>query len=105
MPPLGTPRLRDLPLRRLEDLECEYYLRFSVPDRPGVLAGITGPLAAGGISIASLLQPERHASELVPVVITTHMAKEAALRQALAEIAASREVGVQPQLIRIEREI
>ncbi len=105
VPPLGTPRLRDLPLRRLEDLECEYYLRFSVPDRPGVLAGITGPLAAGGISIASLLQPERHASELVPVVITTHMAKEAALRQALAEIAASREVGVQPQLIRIEREI
>ena len=105
VPPLGTPLLRDLPLRSLEDLECEYYLRFSVPDRPGVLAGITGALATRGISVASLLQPERHASEVVPVVITTHMAKEAALRQALAEIAASREVGVEPQVIRIEREI
>ncbi len=105
VPPLGTPVLRRLPLRRASDIECEYYLRFSVPDRPGVLAGITGALGARGISIASLLQPERHESEAVPVVITTHTAKEANLRQALGEIGRIREVTLPPQVIRIEREI
>ena len=105
VPPLGTPELRQIPLRREADIESEYYLRFTVPDRPGVLATLTGALGARAISIASLVQPERHESEAVPVVITTHVAKESALRQALAEVSASVEVRVEPQTIRIEREI
>ena len=105
VPPLGTQKLRRLPLVREGDLEGEFYLRFSVLDRPGVLAGITSALGARGISIASVLQPERHASEAVPIVIMTHTAKEAALREALGEIARSSEVNATPQVIRIEREI
>ena len=105
VPPLGTWSLRVLPMLREGDLEGEYYLRFTVLDRPGVLAGITGALGAQGISIASLVQPERHESEAVPVVIMTHAAKEAALRRALAEIARAGEVSAPTQMIRIEREI
>ncbi len=105
VPPLGTWSLRKLPLVPADDLHGEYYLRFTVLDRPGVLAGITGALGAQGISIASLLQPERHASEAVPVVIMTHDAKEAALRRALAEIARAGEVSETTQVIRIERDI
>ena len=105
VPPLGTQKLRRLPLMREEDLEGEFYLRFSVLDRPGVLAGITSALGARGISIASVLQPERHESEAVPIVIMTHVAKEAALREALAEIGRSGEVNAEPQVIRIERGI
>lgn len=105
VPPLGTHTLRKVPLRPEDDLEGEYYLRFQVRDRPGVLASITGALGSRGISIASVLQPERHESEAVPVVIVTHSAKGAALREALAEIAGGGEVSVSPQVIRIEREL
>ena len=105
VPPLGTHTLRELPLVSEDDLEAEFYLRFRVPDRPGVLALITGALAARGISIASVLQPERHTTEAVPVVIMTHSAKRAALRQALAEIGSAGEVSASPQVLRIEREL
>jgi homoserine dehydrogenase len=105
VPPLGTPELRELPVRRQADLEGEFYLRFSVADRPNVLAHISGALGARGISIASVLQPERHASEAVPVVIVTHLAKESSLREALAEIDRLVEVTGPSQAIRIEREI
>ena len=105
VPPLGTADLRELPVRRQEDLESEFYLRFSVVDRPNVLAHITGALGARGISIASVVQPERHASEAVPVVIVTHLAKESSLREALGEIDDLGDVTGPSQAIRIEREI
>jgi homoserine dehydrogenase len=105
VPPLGTPILRDALLRRIEDLEAEYYLRFSVRDRPGVLSRITGALGERGISIAAMVQPERHEVESVPVVITTHLAKGGELTAALAEIDAMPDVGAPTQVIRIEREI
>jgi len=105
VPPLGTPVLRELPLRRREDLEGEYYLRFTALDRPGVLSRIAGSLGEQGISIASVLQLERHASEAVPVVMMTHPAKEVALRAALAEVARMGDVTASTQVIPVEREI
>jgi homoserine dehydrogenase len=105
VPPLGIPQLRDLPLRRKEDLEGEYYLRFTALDRPGVLSRIAGALGGRGISIASVLQMERHASEAVPVVMMTHLAKEAALRAALAETARIGDVTAPTQVIPVEREL
>ncbi len=105
VPPLGTPTLREVALRRKEDLEGEYYLRFTALDRPGVLSHIAGALGQQGISIASLLQLERHASEAVPVVMMTHPAKEAALRTALAEISRMGDVTAPTQVIPVEREI
>jgi homoserine dehydrogenase len=105
VPPLGTPTLRDVPIVRSEDLEGEYYLRFSVLDRPGVLAAIAGALGERGISIASVVQPERHESRAVPVVIMTHRAREAALRKALEEIDQQGAVQDETRVIRIEREI
>ena len=105
VPPLGTPQLRALPLRPTEDLVGEYYLRFSAVNRPGVLARITGELGDHGISIASVVQREQAGSEVVPVVIMTHAAKEAGLVAALRAIEGMGEVTGRVQLIRVEREI
>jgi homoserine dehydrogenase len=105
VPPLGTTRLQKLPLRPLSDLEAEYYLRFSVIDRPGVLATITGALGESQISIASLLQPEQGESEAVPVVIMTHGAKEASLSAALGQITERAALTLPTQVIRIERDL
>lgn len=65
------------------------YLRFSVPDRPGVLAAVSGLFAAQGISIKSVLQPETREDGMVPLVITTH----AAPGSAFASLAKSLEAG------------
>ncbi len=105
VPPLGTPRPRVVRVRPTDDLEGEYYIRLTALDRPGVLSRITGALGARGISISSVLQLERSESEAVPVVLMTHTAKEAALREALLEIDGLGDATAPTQLIRVEREI
>lgn len=70
-------------LRRINELECRYYIRFMAKDQPGVLAKISGILAKFGISIASVTQKERHKPEVVPIVMITHEAREKNLRSAL----------------------
>jgi homoserine dehydrogenase len=60
-----------------------YYLGFSVVEQPGVLAKICGILGNHGISIASVIQKESISEEFVPVVMTTHLAKERDLRTAV----------------------
>ena len=73
-------------LRSIEDVESRYYIRCSVIDKPGGLAKITGILGRHHISIASVLQKERKAARIVPVVLMTHEATERQMRAALAEI-------------------
>jgi homoserine dehydrogenase len=105
VPPMGRPVLRAARLRRTQDIEGEYYLRFAAIDEPGVLSRITGSLGGRGISIASVIQLERGPARSVPVVLMTHRAKEAALREALAEIDRTGDVAGVTQVIRIEREL
>jgi homoserine dehydrogenase len=67
---------------------CRWYLRFSVLDRPGVLARIAGVLGAFDVSIEQMLQQGREAQSEAPVqvVMLTHEAREANIRHALREI-------------------
>ena len=71
-------------------------------DRPGVLAGITGILGKLQISIASVLQTERKAGGVVPVVVMTHRAREKNIRSALAHIDRLPYVKARTVLIRVE---
>jgi homoserine dehydrogenase len=79
-----------------------YYLRLMVIDRPGVIADVTAVLRDYGVSLGSLLQHGRSPGEAVPVVLVTHDTQEAAMRAALARIAALDAVLEPPALIRIE---
>ena len=98
--------LRERPLVPLGELVGRSYLRFSVLDRPAVLAGITGALGARDIGIESVLQKGRAGADgSVPVLILTHDAREDALRDALAEIDAMDEVTAPTRLLRIEEEL
>jgi homoserine dehydrogenase len=70
-------------------LAGRYYLRFTVEDRPGVLAEIAGVLGRHQISIASVIQHEpsgESGNRVVPLVIMTYQAKEGAAQAAMAEI-------------------
>lgn len=79
------------------------YLRFTVIDRPGVIAVLSRCLADQAVSIESMLQRSRSPSEPVPVVMITHEAREASMTKALAAIVAAGVVTEQPVMIRMER--
>ena len=102
--PLGYPlaQQRRVPLKPMDDLISEYYLRFMVVDRPGVLAKISGILGRHQISIASVIQREREHGASVPIVIRTHEARERDLRRALQQIDRLAVVRAKSVLIRIE---
>jgi homoserine dehydrogenase len=80
--------LKDARLGDIGELVGEYYMRFTVDDKPGVLAEIAGILGKEGVSIAHLVQdaPDEQAQANVEVVLLTHAAKEASVRGALARI-------------------
>ncbi|MDA8166087.1 MAG: homoserine dehydrogenase [Desulfobacteraceae bacterium] len=78
--------LRPRRITPLEELQGPYYIRISAVDHPGVLSTISGILGKHGISIESVIQKGRNAQGSVPVVMVTHDAREAAVRQALAQI-------------------
>jgi len=76
-----------LPVLPIEEVRSRYYLRFDVEDRPGVLAGIAGVLGRHDISVASVLQHEPTRPDSIPLVITTHEAREGNVQAALEAIA------------------
>jgi homoserine dehydrogenase len=91
-----------LVLRPLDALETRYYLRFSVLDRPGVLAAIADSFGRHGISIASVTQKETGREDRIPVIFLTHRAMEKNLRTAVAEVEKMDFVQAKTQVIRIE---
>jgi homoserine dehydrogenase len=102
--PLGylDERVRDLPIKPIGEIVSKYYIRFSVVDKPGVIARIAGELGKNGISIESMIQTARSVQESVPIVIMTHEAREMDVRKALAEIDSFDIVREKSNLIRIE---
>ncbi len=96
-------RLAPRELAPMSDVETGYYVRFSVFDRPGVLARITGALGERGVSIEQIVQTGRGSADVpVDVVMLTHEAKEAAMQAALSQIAASDYVAQPPRMIRVQ---
>ena len=89
--------MSDLPVLAMDQVVTSYYLRLRVADQAGVLARVTGILAASDISIDAVLQ--READEVVgegnvpegtrgtpqtDVIILTHDCVEARMNAALA---------------------
>ncbi|HET6251510.1 MAG TPA: homoserine dehydrogenase [Tepidisphaeraceae bacterium] len=70
----------------MDQLKSRYYLRLTARDLPGVMAQITHALGQQGISLSAIRQHEAEDSQFVPVVITTHLAREGAIRAAVKEI-------------------
>lgn len=69
----------------IEQLRSRYYLRLTARDLPGVMADVTRALGEQGISLSAIRQHEGN-SQFVPVVVTTHTAREGAVRAALKVI-------------------
>jgi len=77
-------------LRAMSQLQSRYFLRLLTLDRPGVMAAIATVLGDRGISLASVVQKESVVlGDDVPgaeIVLTTHVASEAAVQDAIATL-------------------
>jgi homoserine dehydrogenase len=82
-----SPKATVLPFK---ELNSRYYLRLTANDRPGVMAAVATVLGNQGISISAILQRESldegAPGGSIPIVITTHLANEGAVQQALRQI-------------------
>lgn len=83
------------------EVECKYYLRVLVKDKPGVLGEITTALGKHGISLRSVIQRGEEAED-VKLILITHKTKEESIQNALKDIGELQTVSSIENLIRIE---
>ncbi|MCD6471658.1 homoserine dehydrogenase [Candidatus Aerophobetes bacterium] len=98
---------KQLNLKDMNEIKTEYYLRFNVLDRVGVLAKISGILGNHDISINSVIQKGRGKglNNAVSIIMLTHKAKERDIQNSLREINNLPIVREKPLLIRVEEGI
>jgi homoserine dehydrogenase len=96
---------KGIPVSPFSEVDSEYYLRFQVLDKPGVLSKIAGALGSHQISISSVIQKGRKQESAVPIFIVTHNAKEKDMRAALEETDRLPVVLDRTRMIRIENNL
>ncbi len=72
----------------VDDFTTPYYVRFTVQDRPGIIASLAGIFSRHDINIESVLQEPDHPKDSLPFVITLERCRSAVVAAALSEIAA-----------------
>lgn len=92
----------DIPVLPMEEIETAYYLRLLAVDRPGVLARVATILSEHGISIEAILQRDSTEGELVPIILLTHVTKEAAMNEVIREIESLADIAGDVMRIRVE---
>jgi homoserine dehydrogenase len=101
VPPF-VPHDRHGKVLSIDEVISRYYVRLNVVDKPGTMAKITAVLAELKIGISSIIQPEGHEGESVPLILMCHEAPNAAMKKALARIAKLPVVKSPPVMIRVE---
>jgi homoserine dehydrogenase len=101
LPPF-VPHEQDGSVAPIEEIVSRYFIRLNVKDVPGTLGKITNILGAAKIGISSVIQPEGHAGETVPLILMLHDAPNGAVTKALKKIAALAVVKGEPVLLRVE---
>ncbi len=92
----------------IDDVETRYYFRMTVMDRPGVFARIAQVFGEHQISLSAVVQHESPAQQgngpSVPIVVTTHRAKEGYVRRAIESLRTLDVVLADPICIRVVEE-
>jgi len=101
IPPF-VPHAREGSVLPLDEVVSRYYVRLSVVDRPGTLAKIATILGQAKIGISSVIQPEGHEGESVPLILMIHDASNAAMQRALGKIGQLSVVKENPVMFRVE---
>ncbi|MDA1274357.1 MAG: homoserine dehydrogenase [Verrucomicrobia bacterium] len=101
IPPF-VPHEGDGAVLDIDDVVSRYYVRLSVVDKPGTLARIATILGQSKIGISSVIQPEGHEGESVPLILMIHDAPHSEMNKAFARIGRLSVVKAPPKMIRVE---
>jgi homoserine dehydrogenase len=93
----------EIAVKSITSILSRYYLRFYVIDKPSVLAAITKVLGKHKVSISDVIQRERSAGKVVPLILLTHEAPEKDVRAAIRVIDRLSLVKGKSQVIRMEQ--
>jgi homoserine dehydrogenase len=100
--PMPVPTSAEaIPLDAAESAQRRFYLRFSAADQAGVLAQICNIFWKHNISIAAVIQKEAVSAEFVPIIMTTHLAREGDLQKAIEQVDKLDVVKAKTRVIRI----
>ena len=86
----------------IEEVVSQYFVRLNVVDKPGTLAKIAAIFGAAKIGISSVIQPEGHEGEGVPLIFMLHYATNGAVSGALKKIGKLPVIKSKPVMIRVE---
>ncbi len=92
----------ELPVVPMAEALTRYYVSLDVADRPGVLAPVAESFARRGVSIKAVHQEGR--GEDATLIIVTHTARESALADTIADLAAMDAVRAVDSVLRVEGE-
>lgn len=79
---IGCTCYKDLPVKKVDDVENKYFIRMQVEDKCGVLAAVAKVFAQHQVSIAQFIQKERHGN-LAEIVLITEAVKEKNFRESV----------------------
>ena len=74
------------PLPVADDWQSKYFIRMKAKDAPGVLADVTGRLAAEGISVSAMMQKGAAPGSKATLIVITHIAPESAVRRVVGSL-------------------
>lgn len=77
---------KELPIKKINEIESKYFLRMQVEDRAGVLAKIADTLGKHNVSISQVIQKNSR-DNMAELVVITAKVKEQNFSDALADIA------------------
>lgn len=83
-----------------KDFQCEYYIRMTVKDIPGVIASVSAKLAKNGISINSIQQQVD--GDKASVIFMLHKTGENSIKKAISELKSVNSVYSVDAIIRVE---
>jgi len=101
LPPF-MPHERDGAVIPMDEIESRYFVRLEVRDVPGTLARVATILGEARIGISSVIQPEGHEGDGVPLILMLHTAPNGAVARALRKIGRLGVVKSPPVMIRVE---
>ncbi len=98
---IGCTCYEEKPALSIDSLIAQFYIRMTVTDRPGVLAGIAGVFGNHNVSLATVLQKTNLAG-MAELILITHEVKELDLRDSLIVLQEMSIVSAINNVIRLE---
>ncbi len=89
-------------IKDMDETECEYYIRISAKDAPGVLGEVTSIFGKNNVSLSSVIQKGEY-TEYVPVVYITHKTLERNIRKSIDAISKLPSIKKVNNIIRVEK--